>query len=114
MRASMLKRCPVSSLEQVRGVFKKDVGEFPETVSSITLPCITLAAVAQIALWPVVVLNVAVAQWWIYAQLVCEFSRNSDMKFPLLPYPGGAAFCRIRPCPNCKCLSCASSRRHNT
>ena len=40
MRASMLKRCPVSSLEQVHGVFKKDIGELPEKV--ITLPCITI------------------------------------------------------------------------
>ncbi|GJN23649.1 hypothetical protein PR202_gb11314 [Eleusine coracana subsp. coracana] len=32
MRESMLKRCPVSSIEQVRGVFAKDLGESPETV----------------------------------------------------------------------------------
>lgn len=32
MRESMLKRCPVSSYEQVRGVFTKDLGESPETV----------------------------------------------------------------------------------
>lgn len=32
MRASMLKRCPVSSYEEVRRVFRKDIGELPETV----------------------------------------------------------------------------------
>ncbi|XP_062212116.1 putative ABC1 protein At2g40090 [Phragmites australis] len=32
MRESMLKRCPVSSYEQVREVFAKDLGESPETV----------------------------------------------------------------------------------
>ncbi|XP_039831496.1 putative ABC1 protein At2g40090 isoform X2 [Panicum virgatum] len=32
MRESMLKRCPVSSYEEVRGVFAKDLGESPETV----------------------------------------------------------------------------------
>uniref|UniRef100_J3LRU8 ABC1 atypical kinase-like domain-containing protein n=1 Tax=Oryza brachyantha TaxID=4533 RepID=J3LRU8_ORYBR len=32
MRASMLKRCPVSSYEQVCQVFGKDMGESPETV----------------------------------------------------------------------------------
>jgi hypothetical protein len=36
MRESMLKRCPVSSLEQVRGVFKKDIGELPEKVCSLS------------------------------------------------------------------------------
>jgi hypothetical protein len=35
MRESMLKRCPVSSYEQVRGVFAKDLGESPETVSTL-------------------------------------------------------------------------------
>lgn len=35
MRASMLKRCPVSSYEQVCRVFGKDMGESPETVSSL-------------------------------------------------------------------------------
>ncbi|KAE8815663.1 putative ABC1 protein [Hordeum vulgare] len=32
MRESMLKRCPVSSYEDVQGVFKKEIGELPETV----------------------------------------------------------------------------------
>lgn len=32
MRASMLKRCPVSSYEQVCGVFGKDLGKSPETI----------------------------------------------------------------------------------
>ena len=36
MRESMLKRCPVSSYEQVRGVFAKDLGESPETVSVLS------------------------------------------------------------------------------
>jgi aarF domain-containing kinase len=36
MRESMLKRCPVSSYEQVRGVFAKDLGESPETVSALS------------------------------------------------------------------------------
>ncbi|RCV41354.1 hypothetical protein SETIT_9G129000v2 [Setaria italica] len=31
MRESMLKKCPVSSYEEVRGVFAKDLGESPET-----------------------------------------------------------------------------------
>ena len=35
MRESMLKRCPVSSYEEVRGVFAKDLGESPETVSAL-------------------------------------------------------------------------------
>jgi aarF domain-containing kinase len=35
MRESMLKRCPVSSYEQVRGVFTKDLGESPSTVSAL-------------------------------------------------------------------------------
>jgi hypothetical protein len=35
MRESMLKRCPVSSYEQVRGVFAKDLGESPETVGDL-------------------------------------------------------------------------------
>ncbi|KAI4996903.1 hypothetical protein ZWY2020_052245 [Hordeum vulgare] len=32
MRESMLKRCPVSSYEDIQGVFKKEIGELPETV----------------------------------------------------------------------------------
>lgn len=36
MRESMLKRCPVSSYEQVRGVFAKDLGESPESVSPLS------------------------------------------------------------------------------
>ena len=35
MRESMLKRCPVSSYEEVRQVFAKDLGESPETVSAL-------------------------------------------------------------------------------
>lgn len=34
MRESMLKKCPVSSYEEVRQVFAKDLGESPETVSA--------------------------------------------------------------------------------
>ncbi|XP_044983814.1 calcium-dependent protein kinase 4-like [Hordeum vulgare subsp. vulgare] len=32
MRESMLKRCPVSSYEDVQGVFKKEIGELPKTI----------------------------------------------------------------------------------
>ncbi|KAM0875117.1 hypothetical protein ACQ4PT_037004 [Festuca glaucescens] len=49
MRASMLKRCPVSSLEEVRGVFKKDIGELPENVFAEFDPVpIASASLAQV------------------------------------------------------------------
>lgn len=41
MRESMLKRCPVSSYEEVRRVFAKDLGESPETVGAFA--CILFA-----------------------------------------------------------------------
>ncbi|VAH84074.1 unnamed protein product [Triticum turgidum subsp. durum] len=37
MRASMLKRCPVSSYEDVLGVFKKEIGELPQILASASL-----------------------------------------------------------------------------
>ncbi|EMS67717.1 hypothetical protein TRIUR3_33699 [Triticum urartu] len=49
MRESMLKRCPVSSYEDVRGVFKKEIGELPETVFAEFDPVpIASASLAQV------------------------------------------------------------------
>uniref|UniRef100_A0A453H524 ABC1 atypical kinase-like domain-containing protein n=3 Tax=Aegilops tauschii TaxID=37682 RepID=A0A453H524_AEGTS len=49
MRESMLKRCPVSSYEEVRGVFKKEIGELPETVFAEFDPVpIASASLAQV------------------------------------------------------------------